>query len=133
MSKSAIYTANTSGATISVNSIIPVGSIIRRFGCNITSDGNSITVTGCGYYKVTASATLAPTAPGIATVTGYTDGVPYTGATASETATAANDNVSMPVVFEVRNFNQCDSTKISFQLSGTESVIENFSVTVEKL
>ena len=59
MSKSAIYTANTSAQTVAVNDIIPVGTTSRRFGCNIRQDGNTITLLGQGYYHVTVSATLA--------------------------------------------------------------------------
>ena len=56
MSKSAIYTANTSAQTVAVNDIIPVGTTSRRFGCNIRQDGNAITLLGQGYYHVTVSA-----------------------------------------------------------------------------
>ena len=51
MSKSAIYTANTSAQTVAVNDVIPVGITSRRFGCNIRQDGNTITLLGQGYYQ----------------------------------------------------------------------------------
>lgn len=79
MSKSAIYTANTSAQTVAVNDVIPVGITSRRFGCNIRQDGNTITLLGQGYYHVTVSATLAPTAAGTVTLTGQKDGVAVIG------------------------------------------------------
>ena len=43
MSKSAIYTTNTTGATVPVDGIIPVGNTTRRYGCNIKQDGHACT------------------------------------------------------------------------------------------
>lgn len=42
MSKSLIYTANTSGATPAIGSTIPIGSIIRRKGDCIDASGSAI-------------------------------------------------------------------------------------------
>ena len=33
--KSAIYTANTTAATLAVGDVIPLGTTIRRYGCNL--------------------------------------------------------------------------------------------------
>ena len=46
MSKSAIYTTNTSKPTVAVGGVVPVGVTTRRFGCNIKQDGNTITLCG---------------------------------------------------------------------------------------
>lgn len=103
MSKSAIYTANTSAQTVAVNDVIPVGITSRRFGCNIRQDGNTITLLGQGYYHVTVSATLAPTAAGTVTLTGQKDGVAVIGATASQTVAAAAAPTNLALTFLVRS------------------------------
>ena len=133
MSKSAIYTANTSAQTVAVNEIIPVGTTSRRFGCNIRQDGNTITLLGQGYYHVTVSATLAPTAAGTVTLTGQKDGVAVIGATASQTVAAAAAPANLALTFLVRNACGCESSILSFLLTGTAAVVNNLAVTVEKL
>ena len=133
MSKSAIYTALTTATAVAAGGTIPLGTTIRRFGGNIRQDGNSITITGRGYFKVTASATLIPNAAGTATVTLNKDGVPVTGAQASETVAAAATSVAMSIVAIVRNVCDCDSSVLSFVLRDAASSITNFAVTVEKI
>ena len=44
---SGIYTVNT-GATATAGGSIPLGSINRRFGCNINLNGNGIIINGAG-------------------------------------------------------------------------------------
>lgn len=132
MSKSAIYTANTSAQTVAVNDIIPVGTTSRRFGCNIRQDGNTITLTGPGYYLVNASATVAPTAAGTVSVTGQKDGVAVIGATTAATTTVAAESANLSMGFIVRNVS-CGSSILSFVLGGAESTVSNLAVTVTKL
>lgn len=74
MSKSAIYTTNTTGATVPVDGIIPVGNTTRRYGCNIKQDGNAITLCGQGYYLVNVSGTLSPSAAGTVSITAQKEG-----------------------------------------------------------
>ena len=85
MSRSAIYTANTTPTALAAGNIIPVGTTVRRFGKCINQDGNTITLSGPGYYLVNASATVAPTAAGTVSITGQKDSVAVIGATASAT------------------------------------------------
>ena len=69
--KSAIFTANTNAQTVAVGGTLALGSTIRRYGCNLNQNGNSITINGCddaGYYDVKVSVTAAPTAAGTVTV-----------------------------------------------------------------
>lgn len=133
MSKSAIYTANTLAQTVAVNDIIPVGTTSRRFGCNIRQDGNTITLLGQGYYHVTVSATLAPTAAGTVTLTGQKDGVAVIGATASQAVATAAAPTNLALTFLVRNACGCKSSILSFALGGAESTVTNLAVTVTKL
>nr|DAE08494.1 MAG TPA: hypothetical protein [Siphoviridae sp. ctD2Q91] len=132
MSKSAIYTTNTSAPTVPVGGIVPVGSTARRFGCNIRQDGNAITLCGQGYYLVNVSATVAPTAAGTVSLTAQKDGVPIIGAVASSTV-AANGTTSLAITAIVRNACGCDGSLLSLALDGVASVVNNLAVTVEKL
>lgn len=133
MSKSAIYTVNSTANAVTVGDLIPLGSTSRRYGCNLRQDGNSITATGEGYYLVSVSATVAPTAAGAVTITGQKDGVAIIGATATSTAAAAAATTDIAFTAIVRNVSCCDSSILSFVLSGTAATVSNFAVTVVKL
>lgn len=133
MSKSAIYTTNTTAPTIAVDGIIPVGTTTRRYGCNIRQDGNAITICGQGYYLVNVSATVTPAAAGTVSVTAQKDGVAIVGATGSETVAAAATAVNIGITAIVRNACGCDISILSFILGGGAAVVNNLAVTVEKL
>lgn len=131
MGKSIIYTTNVTASAVAVGDIIPLGSTSRRYGCNLRQDGNGITATGAGYYLVTMSATVAPTAAGAVTITGQKDGVAIIGATATSTAAAgAATDLAFSIV--VRNIG-CDSSILSFVLTGAAATVSNFAVSVVKL
>lgn len=131
MSKSAIYTANAAASTVAVGDLIPLGSTSRRYGCNLRQDGNGITATGAGYYLITMSATVAPTAAGAVTITGQKDGVAIIGATATSTA-AAGAATDLAFSAIVRNIG-CGSSILSFVLTGAAATVSNFAVSVVKL
>lgn len=133
MSKSAIYTAMTTPTSVAVNGTVPLGTTIRRFGCNIAQDGNAITVKGKGYFLVTASITAAPDAVGTVTVVMSKDGVPVSGATASSSVSTAANPTALPIADIVRNACDCDSSALSFTLDGAASTVQNVAVTVVKL
>ncbi len=132
MSKSSIYTANTTSTALAVGNIIPVGTTVRRFGQCIRQDGNTITLAGPGYYLVNASATAAPTAAGTVSITGQKDGVAVIGAIAEATTTAAAVTTNLTLDFVVRNVG-CGSSILSFALGGAASTVSNLAVTVVKL
>lgn len=132
MSKSAIYTTNTSKPTVAVGGVVPVGVTTRRFGCNIKQDGNTITLCGQGYYLINVSATVAPTVAGPVSLTAQKDGVEIIGATAAATA-AANDELALSITALTRNACGCESSILSLILGGTEAVVNNLAVTAVKL
>lgn len=131
MSRSAIYTTNVTASAVAVGDLIPLGSTSRRYGCNLRQDGNGITATGAGYYLVTMSATVAPTAAGAVIITGQKDGVAIIGATATSTA-AAGAATDLAFSTVVRNIG-CDSSILSFVLTGAAATVSNFAVSVVKL
>ena len=131
MSRSAIYTANATANAVAVGNLVPLGSTVRRYGCNLRQDGNGITATGAGYYLVTMSATVAPTAAGAVTITGQKDGVAIIGATATSTA-AAGATTDLAFSAVVRKIG-CDSSILSFVLTDAAATVSNFAVSVVKL
>ncbi len=133
MSRSAIYTTNISAPTVADGGIVPLGVTTRRFGCNISLDGNTITLCGQGYYLVTVSATVTPSAAGTVKLTAQKDGVAIIGASASATAGATDIAVVLPITCIVRNACGCESSLLSLALTGGEAVINDLAVTVEKL
>ena len=133
MSKSALYTVMSTATSVAVGGIIPLGTTIRRFGCNIVQDGNVITLRGKGYYLITVSATVNPTAIGNVGISMLKDGVPVTGAIATGSVSTANNSVSLSFIATVRNDCDCDSSIISLLLNETASSVTNFAVSTVKL
>lgn len=135
MSKSAIYTVNSSTQAIAINENIQPATVVRKFGNNIVLAGDAIRVCGQGYYKVNANFTLSPTAIGTVTVTAYKDGVAVQGATASENVATANTPVNLALNFLIReNCPCCDSSSnLTFVLTGTPANNVDTSIVVEKI
>lgn len=133
MSRSAIYTTNTTGQTIAAGNMIPVGVTARRYGCNLKQDGNAITMAGQGYYLIDVSATVTPAAAGTVSLTARKDGVDIIGAIASETVAAAATETNLHITTIARNVCGCESSILSFVLTGGEADVDNMAVTVVKL
>ena len=132
MSKSLIQVANQSNQTVAVNSIISLGSVIRRYGCNCRLSGNAIEVLGEGYYKIDGNVSVTPTAAGAVTVALFNNGVQLPGAIAYGTGTAG-DPLTLPLETTIRQGCCCDSadnlTAVLLEGAGT---VNNISLRVEK-
>ena len=135
MSKSIIYTANTSAQNIAINGVINPGSIIRRYGPNLNLSGQAIQVCGAGYYDIDTSITLAPTAAGNVTVTAFLNNVAIPGATATGTATTANNIINLNINGVIREACTCCEgiSNLTFVLTGTAASVTNIAISVEKL
>ena len=140
--KSGLYSANTTPATLTLTTAqpaatLPLGTVIRRFGCNIQLSGNGILLDGSGYYDVDASVTLTPVAAGDYTVTLFRDGVAVPGATQTVTAVAAAAvNFNIPALVRL----QCSDSSATLTLVLTttaalpaEVTVNNVGVVVEKI
>lgn len=138
--KSAIYAADPSSTVLTLSTatgtVIPLGTTIRRFGCNAVLSGDGVLLNGQGYFDVDASVTFTPTAAGTYTVTLFKDGVAVPGATQTITAAAAGTvPVNIPAI--VRN-QCCDSTSTLMLVVTSATVpatvtIDNTAVVVTKL
>ena len=140
--KSAIYTANTSANTITLTpqqptATIPIGTTVRRFGCNLKLSGTGILAEGEGYYDIDASVTATAVTAGDYTVKLIADGVEIPGA--NQTVTAAADFVisfNIPAILRIAC---CKSaSNITLQISTTATLpvtvtVNNVGVVVEKI
>ena len=133
MSKSLIQVANQSSQTVADNSIISLGSVQRRFGCNLRLSGNAIEADGAGYYTITGAVSVAPTAAGPVTVAIYDNGVQIPGVIAFGTVAAAGDSITLPLVGTIRQGCCCDSAdNLTLMLIEGAGIVSNVSLRVEK-
>lgn len=136
MSKSMLYTVNSATQTLADGSVINLGTIIRRFGCNCNLSGNAIKIQGPGYYKLIADVTIAPTAADTTiTITAYKDGIVIPGASAKVAVTTAANPISIPIAAVLKENCACcdDASNITFIVSGGASSVTNIVTITEKL
>lgn len=132
MSRSLIQTTNTTSSAVALNGTIPLGSVLRRFGCNCRLNGNKIEIEGTGYYTVTATVTLQPEAAGAVSVALYENNVAVPSAVATGTATAIGDDVTLTIVTTVRETCCEGASSLALVLTEGASTITNVSMRVEK-
>lgn len=130
--KSALYAAMQTPTAVAVDGVIPLGSLIRRFGCDVALNGNAVNITGAGYYDVDASVTVTPIAAGTVTITLYKDGVAVPGATASETA-AANGTVDLSIPALVRQVCCAAGSALTLVLTGAAATVNNVALRVQRI
>lgn len=133
--KSAIYTAMQTPTEVAVNGVIPLGSLIRRYGCDISLNGNAVNIVGKGYkgyYDVDVSITVSPTAAGTVTATLIKDGVVVPGATASANA-AAGAPVTLAFPALVRQACCASGSALSLVLTGAASTVSNVGLRVQRI
>lgn len=131
--KSLLYTAMNTPTSVAVNGTIPLGTIIRRYGCNCNLNGNGVTVEGAGYYDIAASATTTPDAAGTVTMQLVQDGVAVPGAVASATVSAADTAVNLAFSAAIRLGCCSTGSTLTLVLTGAASMVNNVALRVEKL
>lgn len=132
MSRSVIYTNNGTSQNVSDGGAISLGNIIRRYGCNCQLLNNAINLDGTGYYDISGTVTLVPSAAGTVTVTGYQDGNIIPGVVSSGTVAAEDTTITLPIVGMIRNVCCQTVSNLTFVLSGGEAEITNVSMKVTK-
>ena len=130
--KSALYAAMQTPTAVAVDGVIPLGSLIRRYGYDVALNGNAVNITGAGYYDVDASVTVSPAAAGTVTITLYKDGVAVPGATASETA-AANGTVDLSIPALVRQVCCAAGSALTLVLTGAAATVNNVALRVQRI
>ena len=134
--KSALYTAMQTPTAVAVGGVIPLGGLIRRYGCDIALNGNAVNLLGgaqrAGYYDVDASITATLTAAGAVTATLYKDGVAVPGATATATG-AASGTVNLDLTALVRQPCCASGAALTLVLTGVEATVDNVALRVQRI
>ena len=134
MSKSLIQTANISQQTVAVGSVISLGSVLRRFGCNCRLNGNAIEVEGEGYYIIDVCATATPTTAGNVTISVLKDGVVVPSATATNSVSTVGNSTTLPINTTIRLGCKCDgASSLTVVLVAGAGVVNNISTRVIKV
>ena len=131
--KSLIYTAMQTPTAVAVNGVIPLGTIVRRYGCNCNLNGNGIAINGQGYYDVDVSVESVPDAAGTVTVQLLKDGVAVPGATAAATVAAVANTVTLAFPATVRLGCCSTGSVLTLLLTGAASTVNNVAARVEKI
>ena len=131
MSRSMLYTVNDTAQDVAENGTINLGTVVRRFGCNLAMSGNAILAEGNGYYDVDASITLTAPEAGTLTVSLRNNGVDVPGATATVDVTA-NGTFAIPIVGVIRSC-CCETPSLAFVLTGAAATVENIAVKTVKM
>ena len=133
MSRSLIQTVNQSTQALTDNSIINLGAVQRRFGCNCRLDGNAITCIGEGYYTIDAGVSVTPTAAGPVTVAVFDNGVQIPGAIAYATGVANSPMTVQIPPATIRQRCCSDADVLSVVLIEGAGDVTNIAVRVEKV
>ena len=131
--KSLIYTAMQTPTAVAVNGVIPLGTIVRRYGCNCNLNGHGIAINGQGYYDVDVSVEAVPDAAGTVTIQLLKDGVAVPGATAAATVAAVANTVTLAFPATVRLGCCSTGSVLTLLLTGAASTVNNVAARVEKI
>ena len=114
-----LLTSLENSTSVVAGGTIPLGSAVHGFGRNIKLNGNSITISGCGYYDVVMSASIAVTGTGAVTVQLMDNGVAIPGAVGTATPSAAGAVVNISFPWKIRN---TGCSNLSYTLSEAATV-----------
>ena len=133
MSKSLIQLYNESTQAVTENNVINLGSVLRRYGCNLRLSGGAVEIDGPGYYEANVIATVEPTAVGDVTVALFENNVQIPGAIASAYASLAESPVVLPIVTTIRKGCNCDgASQIVLKLIEGPGDVTNVSTKIVK-
>ena len=132
MGKSLIQTSNTSSQTVAAESVISLGSVLRRFGCNCRLNGNAIEIEGDGYYVVDVVATVIPDEVGEVTIALTQNDTVISGTTTTNTVAAVDTYTTLPIVTTVR-LTCCNTKALKVVLVDGAGTVTNISARVYKV
>lgn len=132
MSKSVLYASNTSTQeVVAAGSSIDFGSIIRKYGSNLSLSGGNVVVKGDGYYNIDTVLTINTSTAGTVNIQVFRDGVPISGAEATSTVDINGIyTISIPTL--IRQVCCCENI-ITVLVSGVAATVTNAAIRVEKV
>ena len=133
MCNSAIYINQSANPLVQPDDIIPLGTTIRRFGCDIKQDGNTVSLCDSGYYKVDVIVTATASATDPLKVVLERNGAAVIGGFAEVTPAAVGTQVVLPISVIVRDSCRSGDVALAVRLENAEAKILNMTTVVEKL
>lgn len=134
--KSLIQAVNTSVQAVSPTAtsyaIVSLGNVVRRYGDNLKLNGTAVEETGAGYYEITGTVTVAPTAVGTVTVAVLENGEIMPGTLCSSSVSTATNPVTIPFVATSRVGCCCGTSSISVAVTAGAGNVTNVSLRVVK-
>ena len=130
---SAIYVANANPSVLTDGAIIPLGSIVRRFGNAIQLTGNSVRIGAVGYYSVAANIDVQGAAVGDLSVALYRNGVPIPGAIATDHTGTAGNSANLTINALVRRTCQCGEPEELTLVLNDAGTVTNVGMVVVKV
>lgn len=129
--KSALYAANTTAQTLTAGNTVNFGTIVRKYGNNITIAGGNVLVQGAGYYDMDTNLTVTADGAGTGVITLYKDGAAIPGASVSFTA-ASGSIYAFTIPAMIRQV-CCAESMITAAVSGIPMTVDNAAMTVQKI
>lgn len=133
MSRALLQTINPSTQAVDLNGIINPGTVVRRFGCNCQLVGNGQQIAGDGYYLLTGTVTVEPTAAGTVTVGLFENGAAIPGTAVSGTAAAAEGPVTLPLLGVIRKGCCGGTSSVTAALIEGPGNVTGYNLVIQKL
>lgn len=134
MTKSNIYMVNNNAVSVGENSNIPLGNIVRRYGCDIDGNSNGVNLKTCGYYYISGTITFTAPAAGNAEIAVNDDGNTVLGMDKTITvSTAGTEVVTLPISGVVRVFRNSAPDTITLINKGIAIDMTDLALTAVKL
>ena len=132
---SVLFLVSNTTQSVAVDGLVNLGTTIHKnCGSQARQSGNGIAITGTGYFNIEVNAIVSAPATGNVTLQLYKDGLPISGAIATETiGTATTELHSMSFNTEILRGCACNSlSSITIVNTGIASTISNVSVRVKR-
>lgn len=132
MCKSGIYIGNNVlNAAVTDGGLVPISRPLYKYGCDITTSGNSITICGCKKaYAVDIELEVLAASTDPITVSLLQDGVPVEGGVRTITVAGTSAQTSVDISTVVNNLCKCGST-LTIEISGLATTVTNQSIKVQ--
>lgn len=132
--KSNIYAVNTTSTAVVANAVVPITTIVRRYGQGTNLLGNAVTLNETGYYLVNVSATFTAPVAGTVAISLQDDGANVPGATGASTITTAttqSQTISFTAIVRVFCGNAPDA--LTLVNTGVAATFSNVAIDVVKI
>lgn len=132
--KSNIYAVNTTSTPVIANAVVPITTIVRRYGVATNLLGNAVTLSEAGYYLVNVSATFTSPVAGNVAISLQDDGSNVAGATGASTITTDTTQLqTISFTAIVRVFCGQAPDALTLVNTGVAATFSNVAISVVKI